>query len=148
MPLPPHHVPLPLQNGGYDDNWGQYKHDDGAPVNLGEHDRVERQIKELFRVANNSSVFVKHTMKNNQQMRQNVQNGSGQVKTPKPPGFASDKPEEDKNITTMQCTIWKKKIAIWHKLVTNVIPDDRHASLIVNELKGKCAAVVQMGLTR
>ena len=68
-------------------------------------------------------------------------------RTPTPPSLGSDNPAEDKHVRTMMYTIWKQKIAVWRRQVQGRVPTERQASMIAQELRGKCAETIWMGLS-
>mmetsp|Transcript_33512 Transcript_33512/g.60077 ORF Transcript_33512/g.60077 Transcript_33512/m.60077 type:complete len:120 (-) Transcript_33512:121-480(-) len=99
-----------------DDHWGPYEQQ-------GEyHDAARLRVEQLQQMVQNLSQQVQQmgvqatqqVQQLQQQMgTQGVQQAARRDKIPKPPSLGSDKPEEDKHITTMVYTVWKRKVAVW-----------------------------------
>ena len=136
------------------DGWEQYEQAQGVPNN---RDPMQVQMEILQNAMANMTHYIEglelgqacrshgagHHDGGYQQPR-----GRSAVsdKTLKPPTLGSDSPEDDKKITNLQYTIWKKKIAVWRATVDGEVPVEVQPSLIANALRGKSAEVVWMGI--
>ena len=136
------------------DGWEQYEQAQGVPNN---RDPMQVQMEILQNAMANMTHYIEglelgqacrshgagHHDGGYQQPR-----GRSAVsdKTLKPPTLGSDSPEDDKKITNLQYTIWKKKIAVWRATVDGEVPLEVQPSLIANALRGKSAEVVWMGI--
>jgi len=132
-----------------DDHWGPYEHQgehhDAARLRM---ERLQQMVQELSQQVQQMGVQATQQVQQLQQQMgtQGVQQAARRDKIPTPPSLGSDKPEEDKHITTMVYTIWKRKIAVWIRQVEGLVPAERQAAMIAQELRGKSAETIWMGL--
>ena len=129
--------PYPVQGVDIDtDHWEQFEKDDQY------HAAAQQELQDLRQRVQDLSP----------QMRQMGASSSGQLYTSPeraltPQSLQSDNPAEDKHMTTMMYTIWKRRIAVWRMQVDGRVPTKRQASMIAQELRGKCAETTWMGLS-
>mmetsp|Transcript_33516 Transcript_33516/g.60081 ORF Transcript_33516/g.60081 Transcript_33516/m.60081 type:complete len:240 (-) Transcript_33516:436-1155(-) len=131
-----------------DDHWGPYEHQAHHAAAQQRMEHLQQMVQALSQQVQQMGVQATQQVQQMQQQMgmQGAQQAACRDKIPTSPSLGSDKPEEDKHITTMVYTVWKRKIAVWIRQVEGLVPAERQAAMIAQELRGKSAETIWMGL--